>query len=96
MTICTGAGGRVDVEAAVDPAGVAGPVVESARVDVDDAEVGPAGFVVGCDCDLLTGGLRVDEVLRFGVCASDAGASVSRRGRISREIRGLFVATRFG
>jgi hypothetical protein len=87
LTICTAAVGCV-------VAGRAG-VVDPAGVDVDGVEVDPPGFVVGCDCDVVTGGLRVDAVLRFVVCASDAGANVRQRLKIKRVIRALFGAAGF-
>jgi hypothetical protein len=39
--------------------------------------------------------LRVDAVLRFVVCASDAGANVRQRLKIKRVIRALFGAAGF-
>ena len=83
----------VDPAGAVDPAEPAG-VDEPPRADVEGVGLDPAGFVGGCDCDVVTGGLRVDVVLRFVACASEAGAIASKKVRTNSVVTKLFVAAR--
>ena len=76
----------VAVVAAVDRAGLVGPV---------GVGVEAAGCRVVCVCDVGTDGLRAGVVLRFVVCASEAGANASERVKTTSTTRGLIGAGRF-